>query len=120
METSPANLPPSAVGLGEGSRRSIENNCGRIVRPTEKASVATIKDALLRGRSAVFIPGFGDVKIAGGVWKGSPFLIMQAEARALLLAPLTFSVVLPPTTDIGVDNTSLQGAANKGAQNSTP
>ncbi|RNC45787.1 serine/threonine protein phosphatase [Trypanosoma cruzi] len=28
LETSPANLPPSAVGLGEGLRHMIENNCG--------------------------------------------------------------------------------------------
>ncbi|RNF07191.1 rab1 small GTP-binding protein [Trypanosoma cruzi] len=90
METSPANLPPSAVGLGEGSRRIIENNCGRIVRPTEKASVATITDALLRGRSAVFIPGFGDVKIAGGVWKGKPFSHHAGRGSRAALSTIDF------------------------------
>ncbi|RNC39205.1 target of rapamycin (TOR) kinase 1 [Trypanosoma cruzi] len=48
QETSPANLPPSAVGLGERLRH-IENNRKRIIKPTEKASAAIITDALLLG-----------------------------------------------------------------------
>ncbi|PWV11843.1 putative target of rapamycin (TOR) kinase 1 [Trypanosoma cruzi] len=55
QETSPANLPPSAVGLGERLRQIIENNRNRIIKPTEKASVAIITDASLRGWGAVFI-----------------------------------------------------------------
>ncbi|KAF8303615.1 putative target of rapamycin (TOR) kinase 1 [Trypanosoma cruzi] len=66
QETSPANLPPSAVGLGERSRQIIENNHRRIIKPTEKASAAIITDASLHGWGAVFIPDSGDVKIAGG------------------------------------------------------
>ncbi|KAF8284743.1 putative target of rapamycin (TOR) kinase 1 [Trypanosoma cruzi] len=65
QETSPANLPPSAVGLGEGLRHIIENNRKRVIRPTEKASAAIITDASLHGWGAVFIPGPGVVKIAG-------------------------------------------------------
>ncbi|KAF5215752.1 hypothetical protein ECC02_011534 [Trypanosoma cruzi] len=49
LETSPANLPPSAVGLGEGLRHMIGNNHRRIIKPTEKASAAIITDASLRG-----------------------------------------------------------------------
>ncbi|RNF11077.1 protein kinase, putative,serine/threonine protein kinase [Trypanosoma cruzi] len=47
-----------------------------------------------------------------------PFLIMQAEARAVRLALLAFSAILPRTVDVWMSNTSLQGAANKG--NSKP
>ncbi|RNC49509.1 protein kinase, putative,serine/threonine protein kinase [Trypanosoma cruzi] len=38
---------------------------------------------------------------------------MQAEARALRLALSAFPAILPSTMDIWVDNTSLQGVANK-------
>ncbi|KAF8275464.1 putative target of rapamycin (TOR) kinase 1 [Trypanosoma cruzi] len=65
QETSPANLPPSAVGLGERLRHSIENNRKRTIKPTEKASAAIINYALFCGWGAVFIPDSGDVKIAG-------------------------------------------------------
>ncbi|RNC35978.1 putative target of rapamycin (TOR) kinase 1 [Trypanosoma cruzi] len=68
LETSPANLPPSAVGLGERLRHTIENNRKRIIKPTERASAAIITDASLHGWGAVFIPDSGDVKIAGGKW----------------------------------------------------
>ncbi|RNC41320.1 protein kinase, putative,serine/threonine protein kinase, partial [Trypanosoma cruzi] len=46
------------------------------------------------------------------------FLIMQAEARAVRLALSAFPAILPPTMDAWVDNTSLQGAANKGSSKS--
>ncbi|RNC43877.1 target of rapamycin (TOR) kinase 1 [Trypanosoma cruzi] len=65
METSLANLPPAAVGLGESLRQMIENNRKRNNKPTETASAAIITDASLHGWGAVFIPDSGDVKIAG-------------------------------------------------------
>ncbi|PWV05153.1 putative target of rapamycin (TOR) kinase 1 [Trypanosoma cruzi] len=105
-ETSPANLPPSAVGLDERLRHIIGNNRKRIIKPAEKASAAIIKDASLNGWGAVFVPDFGDVKIAGGKWKKKSFLIMQAEARAVRLAFSAFSAILPSTMDVWVDNTS--------------
>ncbi|KAF8295643.1 putative target of rapamycin (TOR) kinase 1 [Trypanosoma cruzi] len=91
LETSPANLPPSVAGLGERLRHIIENNRKRNNKPTEKASAAIITDASLHGWEAVFIPDSGDVKIAGGKWERKPFLIMQAEARAVRLALSLFS-----------------------------
>ncbi|PWU88485.1 hypothetical protein C4B63_72g112 [Trypanosoma cruzi] len=118
LETSPANLPPSAVGLGERLRHTIANNRKRNIKPTEKASAAIITDASLHGWGAVFIPDSGDVKIAGEKWERKPFLIMQAEARAVRLALSAFSAILPSTMDVWVDNTSLQGAANKGSSKS--
>ncbi|KAF8292544.1 putative target of rapamycin (TOR) kinase 1 [Trypanosoma cruzi] len=118
LETSPANLPPSAVGLDERLRHIIENNRKRIIKPTEKASAAIITDASLHGWGAFFIPDSGDVKIAGGKWGKRPFLIMQAEARAVRLALSAFSAILPSTMDVWVDNTLLQGAANKGSSKS--
>ncbi|EKG02393.1 hypothetical protein TCSYLVIO_006582 [Trypanosoma cruzi] len=118
QETSPANLRPSAIGLGEGLRHSIENNRKRIIRSTEKASAAIITDASLHGWGAVFIPDSGDVKIAGGKWERKPFLIMQAEARAVRLGLSAFSDILPSTMNVWADNASLQGAANKGSSKS--
>ncbi|ESS60598.1 hypothetical protein TCDM_11866 [Trypanosoma cruzi Dm28c] len=118
QETSPANLRPSAVGLGEGLRQIIGNNRKRNNKPTEKASAAIIADASLHGWGAVFNSDSGDVKIAGGKWKRKPFLIMQAEARAVRLALSAFSAILPSTMDVWVDNASLQGAANKGSSKS--
>ncbi|ESS62479.1 hypothetical protein TCDM_09845 [Trypanosoma cruzi Dm28c] len=53
-----------------------------------------------------------------GKWERKPFLIMQAEARAVRLALSAFSAILPSTMDVWVDNTSLQGAANKGSSKS--
>ncbi|RNE96038.1 target of rapamycin (TOR) kinase 1 [Trypanosoma cruzi] len=47
-----------------------------------------------------------------------PFLIMQAEACAVRLALSAFPAVLPSTMDVWVDNTSLQGAVNKGSSKS--
>ncbi|RNC52967.1 serine/threonine protein phosphatase, partial [Trypanosoma cruzi] len=105
-------------GLGERLRHIIENNRKRIVKPTEKASAAIITDASLNGWGAVFILDSGDVKISGGKVEEESFLIMQAEARAVRLALLSFSAILPSTMDIWVDNTSLQGAANKGSPKS--
>ncbi|KAF8277045.1 hypothetical protein TcYC6_0017590 [Trypanosoma cruzi] len=49
QETSPANHPPAAVGLGEGLQHIIKNNRKRIIKPTEKASTTVITDASLRG-----------------------------------------------------------------------
>ncbi|RNC60533.1 target of rapamycin (TOR) kinase 1 [Trypanosoma cruzi] len=115
LETSPANLPPSVAGLGERLRHTIENNRKRIINPTEKASAAIIADASLQGSGAFFIPDSGDVIIAGREWERKPFLIMQAEVRAVRLALSAFFSILPSTMDVWVDNTSLQGAANKGS-----
>ncbi|ESS61940.1 target of rapamycin (TOR) kinase 1 [Trypanosoma cruzi Dm28c] len=49
LETSPANLLPSAAGLGERLRHSIEDNRRRIINSTEKALAAIITDASLHG-----------------------------------------------------------------------
>ncbi|ESS55019.1 hypothetical protein TCDM_13534 [Trypanosoma cruzi Dm28c] len=114
QETSPANLPSAVVGLGEGLRHSIENIIvSESSSPRKRKWAAIITDALFRGWGAVFVPYSGDVKIAGGKWK-KPFFIMQAEACAVRLALSAFPAVLPSTMDVWVDNTSLQGAANKG------
>ncbi|PWU91068.1 putative target of rapamycin (TOR) kinase 1 [Trypanosoma cruzi] len=115
QEKSPANLPPSVAGLGERLRHTIENNRKQIINPTEKASAASIADASLQGSGAVFISDSGDVIIAGREWERKSFLIMQAEVRAVRLALSAFSAILPSPMDVWVDNTSLQGAANKGS-----
>ncbi|RNC39151.1 protein kinase [Trypanosoma cruzi] len=65
-----------------------------------------------------FIPDSADVIIAGEKWERKPFLIMQAEARAVRLALSAFSAILPSTMDVWADNTSLQGAVNRGSSKS--
>ncbi|PWU88676.1 putative target of rapamycin (TOR) kinase 1 [Trypanosoma cruzi] len=97
-----------------------EYNRRRMFKLREKASAAIITDASLHGWGAVFIPDSSNVKTAGGKWRRSSFLIMQAEVRAVLLALSAFPAALPPTMDVWVDNTSLQGAAIKAAHNRTP
>ncbi|KAF8277924.1 putative target of rapamycin (TOR) kinase 1 [Trypanosoma cruzi] len=79
LETSPANLPPSAVGLGEGLRQINEDNRKRTIESTEKASAAIIADASLHGWGAVFVPDSGDVKIAGENGRGSLFLSCRSR-----------------------------------------
>ncbi|KAF8284565.1 putative target of rapamycin (TOR) kinase 1 [Trypanosoma cruzi] len=54
QESSLANLPPAAVGLGERLRHIIENNRKRNIKPTEKASATVITDALLHGWEPFF------------------------------------------------------------------
>ncbi|RNC34876.1 target of rapamycin (TOR) kinase 1, partial [Trypanosoma cruzi] len=102
----------------EITKHHRENNRKRIIKPTEKASAVIITDASLRGWGAVFIPYTGDVRTAGREWKRKPFPIMQAEVRAVRLALSAFSAFLLPTMDVWVENTSLQGAANKGSSKS--
>ncbi|PWV19293.1 putative target of rapamycin (TOR) kinase 1 [Trypanosoma cruzi] len=58
------------------------------------------------------------LKLPEGNGGRNPFLIMQAEARAVRLALSAFSAILPSTMEVWVDNTSLQGAANKGSSKS--
>ncbi|PWU92437.1 putative target of rapamycin (TOR) kinase 1 [Trypanosoma cruzi] len=55
QETSPANLPPAAIALGEGLRHINEDNRRRTIKSTENASTAIITDASLHGWEAVFI-----------------------------------------------------------------
>ncbi|EKG07958.1 phosphoribosylpyrophosphate synthetase, putative, partial [Trypanosoma cruzi] len=112
-------FPLTSRWLGrEIATHDREYNRKRIIKPTEKASAAIITDAPLHGWGAVFIPDSGDVKIAGGKWEEESFLIMQSEARAVRLALSAFSAILPSSMDVWVDNTSLQGAANKGSPKS--
>ncbi|RNC34471.1 putative target of rapamycin (TOR) kinase 1 [Trypanosoma cruzi] len=49
QETSPANLPSAAIGSGERLRHINEDNRGRTINSTEKASAAIITDALFCG-----------------------------------------------------------------------
>ncbi|RNE98550.1 putative mucin-associated surface protein (MASP) [Trypanosoma cruzi] len=49
QETSPAKVPPAAVGLGEGLRHIIDSNRNRNIKPTEKASAAITRDASPHG-----------------------------------------------------------------------
>ncbi|PWU92557.1 putative target of rapamycin (TOR) kinase 1 [Trypanosoma cruzi] len=95
-----------------------EYNRKRIIRPTEKASTAIITDASLHGWEPFLFQTPATLKLPEGKWERKPFLIMQAEARAVRLALSAFSAILPSAMDVWVDNTLLQGAANKGSSKS--
>ncbi|RNC46283.1 putative retrotransposon hot spot (RHS) protein [Trypanosoma cruzi] len=93
----------------------IENNRRRNNKPTEKASAVITRDASLHGWDPFLLHNQATLKLPEGNGRGSLFLIMQAEARTVRLALSAFSAILPPTMDVWVDNTSPQGAANKGS-----
>ncbi|PWV08187.1 putative target of rapamycin (TOR) kinase 1 [Trypanosoma cruzi] len=95
-----------------------EYNRKRIIKSTKRHRPPSSRTHRSMDGSRFYSPDFGDVKIAGGKWKRKPFLIMQAEARAVRLALSAFSTILPSTTDVWVDNTSPLLAANKGSSKS--
>ncbi|PWU91208.1 putative target of rapamycin (TOR) kinase 1 [Trypanosoma cruzi] len=118
METSPASIPPAAVGLGEGLRHIIENIVASETsipqkrhRPPSSRTHRSVDGELFSFHTPATL------KLAGWKWEKT-FLIMQAEARAVRLALSAFSAILPSTMDVWVDNTSLQRAANKGSSES--
>ncbi|RNC45084.1 putative retrotransposon hot spot (RHS) protein [Trypanosoma cruzi] len=57
------------------------------------------------------------LKLPEGNGRGSLFLSCRPR-RAVRLALSAFSAILPSTMDVWADNTSLQGAANKGSSKS--
>ncbi|PWV02894.1 putative target of rapamycin (TOR) kinase 1 [Trypanosoma cruzi] len=119
QETSPANLLPAAVGLGERLRHIVENI---IVSESSSPQKRHRPPSSLMCRSVDEEPfSFhtpATLKSPEGKWEKRPFPIMQAEARAARLALSVFSAVLPSTMDVWVDKTLLQGAANKGRSKS--
>ncbi|RNC56583.1 protein kinase [Trypanosoma cruzi] len=116
LETSLANLPPAAIGLGERLRHIIENIiASESSGPRKRHRPPSSRMHRSMDGEPFLFQTPATLKLPEGKWKRKPFLIMQAEARAVLLALLSFSAILPFTMDIWVDNTSLQGAANKGS-----
>ncbi|KAF8284936.1 hypothetical protein TcBrA4_0042960 [Trypanosoma cruzi] len=119
LETSPANLPPSAVGLGERLRHIIENNRSRMFKPTEKASAA-IMDASLHGWRAVFIPDSGDVKIAGGKWEEEAFSYHAGRGARYAQPYRPFPPSCHPPWTFGRTTLRCKELRIKAAQNRTP
>ncbi|KAF8280041.1 putative target of rapamycin (TOR) kinase 1 [Trypanosoma cruzi] len=74
QETSPANLPPAAVGLGERLRQMIEKNRKRIIKPTEKASAAIIRDVLMMDGEPFSSQTPATLKLPEECGRGSVFL----------------------------------------------
>ncbi|PWV19570.1 putative target of rapamycin (TOR) kinase 1 [Trypanosoma cruzi] len=84
-ETSPVNLLPSAVGLGERLRHSIENTIvseSSIPRKRHRPPSSRMHRSM-DGAPFLFQTLF-TLKLSGGEWERKPFFIMQAEARGTL------------------------------------
>ncbi|PWU89965.1 putative target of rapamycin (TOR) kinase 1 [Trypanosoma cruzi] len=117
LETSPANVPPAAVGLGERLRHTIENNRKRIINSTEMASAAIITDASLHGWGAFLFQTPATLKLPEGNGRGSLFLSCRPRRARYAWPCRPFPPSCHPPWTFG-DNTSLQGAANKGSSKS--
>lgn len=92
--------------LQENTPRHIRGDLGEIQHCT------LIADAAKAGWGAVLMHG-GKVSITGRTWATPPFLIVEAEARAVRLALHDFAPHLKRKGNIVVGNTSLMGAPRK-------
>eukprot|EP00796_Vickermania_ingenoplastis_P005919 gene5919-gene4333 len=111
----PANLNGVALGYGQRLLSLLQANVPRKVPDTTlPASATLITDASLDGWVAILHLSSGNIFITGARWSSTPFLIMQAESRAVALALRSFASLIPTRLTILVDNTSLLGAARKG------
>ncbi|PWV21219.1 putative target of rapamycin (TOR) kinase 1 [Trypanosoma cruzi] len=118
QETSPANLPPSAVGLGERLRHIIENIiASESSSPPRKHRLPSSRMRRSMDGEPFLFQTPATLKLPGGNGRGNLFLSCRPR-RAVRLALSAFSAILPSTMDVWVDNTSLQGAANKGSSKS--
>ncbi|KAF8284869.1 protein kinase [Trypanosoma cruzi] len=118
LETSPANLLPSAVGLGERLRNIIENTTvgeSSIPRKRHRPPASRMHRSM-DGEPFLFQTP-ATLKLPEGSGRGRLFLSFRPR-RAVRLALSAFSAILPSSMDVWVDNTSLQGAANKGSSKS--
>ncbi|PWU88577.1 putative target of rapamycin (TOR) kinase 1 [Trypanosoma cruzi] len=105
---------PSAVGLGERLRHTIENTIvSESSSPRKRHQPPSSRMHRSMDGEPFLFQTPATLKLPGEMGE-KPFLIMQAEARAVRLALSAFSAILPSTMDVWVDNTSPQGAANKG------
>ncbi|ESS55539.1 protein kinase [Trypanosoma cruzi Dm28c] len=118
LETSPANLLPSAVGLGERLRNIIENTTVSESSSPRKRHrpPASRMHRSMDGEPFLFQTP-ATLKLPEGSGRGRLFLSFRPR-RAVRLALSAFSAILPSSMDVWVDNTSLQGAANKGSPKS--
>ncbi|PWU93144.1 putative target of rapamycin (TOR) kinase 1 [Trypanosoma cruzi] len=83
LETSPANPPPSAVGLGERLRHMIENIIvGESSSPRKRHRPPSSRKHRSMDREPFLFQTSATLKLPEGMGE-EPFLIMQAEARAV-------------------------------------
>ncbi|PWV21201.1 putative target of rapamycin (TOR) kinase 1 [Trypanosoma cruzi] len=118
LETSPANVPSAAVGLGEGLRHIIENTIvseSSIPRKSHRPPSSRMRRSMDGEPFSFQTPA--TLKLPEGNGRRSLFLSCRPR-RAVRLALSAFSAILPSTMDVWVDNTSPQGAANKGSPKS--
>ncbi|EKG00997.1 mucin-associated surface protein (MASP), putative [Trypanosoma cruzi] len=120
QETSPANLPPSAVGLGEGLQHIIGNNRKRIIKPTEKASSAIITDASLHGWEPFSIQTPATLKLPEGNGRGSLFLSCRPRHVRYAWPYRPFRPSCHPPWTFGWTTLCCEERRIKAAQNHTP
>ncbi|KAF8294835.1 putative target of rapamycin (TOR) kinase 1 [Trypanosoma cruzi] len=118
LETSTANLLPSAVGFGERLRHIKNTIVGEssILRKRHRPPSSRMRRSM-DGEPFLF-HNQSKLKLPEGNGRRNLFSSCRRRPRAVRLALSAFSVISPSTMDVWVDNTSLQGAANKGSSKS--
>ncbi|KAF8288751.1 hypothetical protein TcBrA4_0006490 [Trypanosoma cruzi] len=109
---------PSSVGLGERLRHTIEvTTVSESSSPQKRPLAASSRTHRSMVGEQFLFQTPAALKLPDENGRGSVFL--SCRPRRARYAWLTaFSAVLPSAMDVWVDNTSLQGAANKGSSKS--
>ncbi|RNC42185.1 protein kinase [Trypanosoma cruzi] len=119
QETFPANLPPSAVGLGERLRHTIENIIvSESSSPRKRHRLPSSRTRRSMDEGPFLFPTPATLKLPGEMEEETfSHHAVRGTSGPLGLIGL-FIAILPSTMDVWVDNTSPQGAANKGSSKS--
>ncbi|PWV06211.1 putative target of rapamycin (TOR) kinase 1 [Trypanosoma cruzi] len=115
QETSPTKIQPAAVGLGERLRHIIEDTT---VRESSSPRKRRRPPSSGTHRSMDGEPSSFQIQAMLKLPEENGRRCLFASCRprrAVRLALLAFSAILPRTIDVWMSNTSLQGAANKGS-----
>lgn len=112
--TTPVTVPPMTRVLGDKLlARVLQHNVRQIVVAPSSEPPTIVTDASNFGWGAVFFSPDGEVFVSAGRWGTVPTLIMQAEARAVMLGILHFGHRIKNAVRILIDNTSVLCALRK-------
>ncbi|PWU87132.1 putative target of rapamycin (TOR) kinase 1 [Trypanosoma cruzi] len=117
LETSTANLLPSAVGFGERLRHIKNTIVGESSIPRKRHRPPSSRMRRSMDGEPFLFHNQSKLKLPEGNGRGS-LSHHAGGGTSGTLSLIAFSVISPSTMDVWVDNTSLQGAANKGSSKS--